>query len=84
MRFADSRCTCTEKYEPYHIYTFTGQCIVTGKTYSVDVPAKELHRYRKGAMIQHALASVSAEGREFLMSGMSPEGWNKTFSEAED
>lgn len=78
MYYADSRCTVTERRDP-HVYVFTGPCLATGKTYSVTVPAAELFAYRAGAMIQDALVSVSAEDREFLMSGFSPEGWDETF-----
>ena len=79
MRYADSHCEYVENYKPEHTYTFTGPCVVTGKPYSVTVPGDELYAYRRGAYIQDAMPSVSKDDREFLMSGMSPEGWNETF-----
>jgi hypothetical protein len=84
MRYADCKCTCTENFYPEHTYTFTGPCVVTGKTYSVTVKSKELNDYRRGGLIQKSLHSVSVGDREFLMSGISPEGWEKDFSEDDD
>jgi hypothetical protein len=79
MRYADSNCACEEVYTPKHMYIFTGKCIVTKKIVSVAVPAKELFAYRQGALMQHAMPSLSAADREFLMSGTSEEGWNRIF-----
>ncbi len=79
MRYADSNCTHTEVYQPKHGYRFTGPCLITGNQYSVFVPARELFAHRSGALIQDAMPSVSAGDREFLMTGMSPDGWNQAF-----
>jgi hypothetical protein len=79
MRFADNHCTYTEDYKN-HTYTFIGNCVVTGKPYSVTVPAQGLFAYRQGAHIQDAFPKLSTDDREFLMSGISPKGWNLTFN----
>lgn len=84
MRYADNFCTYTEQYEPEHTYTFTGPCIVTGKPYSVTVKAAELYQYRRGAYAQDAFKSLSADDREFLISGSSPEGWKLLWGNDED
>jgi hypothetical protein len=85
MRYADSNCDCTEGFEGgVHTYTFTGPCVVTGKSYSVTVLGSELYAYRKGAKLQDAFRSLAPEDREFLFSGFSPEGWAKTFPDDED
>jgi hypothetical protein len=84
MRYADNHCTYTEQYRPRHTYTFTGKCVVTGKPHSVTVPAAELYAYRSGAYIQNAMPSVSAEDREFLMSGYSPAGWARAFPQEDE
>lgn len=73
------RMACEGKF-----YVFYGECIATKETYSVKVPIVEYHNYVKGAYIQDALKSVSAEDREFLLSGLSPKGWKLTFKESED
>lgn len=75
MTFADQHCTYTEVHEPEHYYIFTGKCIETGKPYTVKVPGRELYNYRQGMHIQDAMPSVSVDDREFLLSGLSPEGW---------
>ena len=84
MLYADNRCAYSEKYNPTHIYIFTGLCVITKKPYSVKVPAEELHAYRQGKLIQEAMPSVSLEDREFLMSGISPEGWKQEFCGEEE
>ncbi len=84
MRYADRFCTCTEQYLPEHTYTFTGPCVVTGKTVSVVVPADGLYAYRQGTHIQNAFPKMSADDREFLISGISGEGWSKTFADSEE
>jgi hypothetical protein len=85
MRYADKHCSCTEAFDNnIHTYTFAGKCVATGKEYSVTVLGEELYAYRRGAKLQDAFKSLSAEDREFLLTGMSPEGWTKTFSDDED
>ena len=80
MRYADTKCVYAERYvNDKHTYIFTGRCVVTGKMYSVEVPGEELYAYRQGKHIQDAMPSVSAEDREFLISGTSPEGWEQLF-----
>lgn len=84
MMYADNCCEYKEIYSPEHRYEFTGKCIITGKVVTVSVPAKELYAYRKGAHIQVAMPSLSAGDREFLMSGISDEGWKKTFPKGDE
>jgi len=68
MRFALSRCLCVESFNPEHTYTYTGFCVVTGKSYSVTVKASELYAYHQGELAQNAFKSLSAADREFLIS----------------
>lgn len=63
---------------PDHWYVFEGPCRVTKKKYSVKVPADELYAMRRSGTI-NALTSLSADDREFLMNGYSPEGWDALF-----
>ncbi len=76
MRYAHSHCTVTESTDTV---TFTGPCFITTKPYSVTVKVKELALYRDGVSMQDAFKSLSVDDREFLMSGMSPEGWEQAF-----
>jgi hypothetical protein len=62
----------------------TGNCTITGRPHSIRVPLEGLVAWEKGALIQHALPTVSLEDREFLISGTSPEGWRIMFPEEEE
>jgi hypothetical protein len=84
MRYADSHCEVVEAYKPEHTYTFVGPCVVTGKEVKVTVKAEDLFRYRQGAYAQDAFPYLSPADREFLISGMSGEGWDMTFGSPED
>lgn len=75
MRYADAKCTYVEEHTPAHVYVFTGPCVVTRKPHSVRVPADGLFAYRQGAKIQDAFPGLSADDREFLMSGIGPGAW---------
>lgn len=80
MRYADSCCTYVEKHDNgQHVYAFTGPCIVTKKMVTVEVPAAGLFAYCQGAFIQNAFPNLSADDREFLMSGISAKGWALKF-----
>jgi len=68
---------------PEHTYTFTGPCAVTGKSISVTVPAAGLFRYRQGARIQDAFPDLTRDQREFLITGLSPEGWKLIFGDGD-
>jgi hypothetical protein len=72
-------CKCTEVYTPEHLYCFTGPCAVTGKNVTVKIPAAALFELRQGVHIQDALHMMTAEEREFVLSGTSAEGWDKLF-----
>lgn len=84
MRYADSYCEVVEAYQPEHTYTFVGPCVVTGKEVRVTVKAADLFRYRTGSYVQEAFPYLNKEDREFLISGMSGEGWNATFGSPDD
>jgi hypothetical protein len=60
-----------------------GPCIVTRKIYSVVVARQAAVNYFElGMKIQDAFPKLPPEEREFLISGVSPEGWNMTFGES--
>jgi len=56
-----------------------GPCTFTGEEYSCLVPADGLVKFLNGEHAQTALPKVSADDREFLISGISPAGWKKAF-----
>ena len=85
MRYADSHCQYTESFENgKHLYLFSGPCHVMGKTVTVKVAAEGLFAYRQGAFIQDAFPDLNKDDREFLMSGISKEGWDKMFGSEEE
>ena len=57
----------------------TGNCVITGEEYSCTVPTAGLQRWLDGDLIQNAMPDVSLDDREFLISGISPTGWDKAF-----
>lgn len=84
MRYADSACQVSESFQPEHTYTFTGPCVVTGKTQSVTVKAEDLNQYRQGSFVQDCFPYLSKGDREFLISGTSDEGWKILFGSPDD
>lgn len=68
-----------EVFDPEHAYKFTAPCVVTGKEYTVTIPADSLFKLQQGLLIQDACRKMSADDREFLISGTSPEGWEMIF-----
>lgn len=66
--------------------TFYKTCNVTGKEYGVTLSHRQ-HKsilFLKQTSIQDILPSFSAEQREFLMTGITPAEWAKTFPPEED
>ncbi len=63
----------------------TRTSILSGKESTLDVPCDETQfkAWLGGMHIQDAMPNVSAEEREFLISGITPEEWNATFPEDE-
>jgi len=83
MRYADSACLIQSTGSHYIV---SGKDVFTGKSVMVKIPADELYAYRQGAMIQNAMPSLSADEREFLISGMYesfPEEWAEGAGEDE-
>jgi len=64
---------------PNHLKV-VGACIVSGEEYSIEVPAEGFTRWQSGTLIQVALPDLSLDDREFLMSGITPDGWGQIFN----
>ena len=57
----------------------SGHCVVTKQPYEVSVLGEELDEWLKGdKSIQHCISN-SGDDREFLMTGISPDGWDIMF-----
>ncbi len=55
-----------------------GPCIITKKLYSVLISEQNaMNYYQLGMKAQEAFPELPAEQREFLISGVSPEGWKQ-------
>jgi hypothetical protein len=71
----------TGYYERDGRIRFSGPCVVTGKLFSVVVSQQGAHNYfEENALAQDAFPELSHEEREFLISGVSPEGWRQLFN----
>ena len=65
----------------------TKKSILTGDftTMNIDVTPQQLATYLGGTvLIQDVMPDVSAEEREFLISGITPDEWNKAFPKEEE
>jgi hypothetical protein len=61
--------------------TYEGECIVTKETYKVTVSIAAVESWVRGMHIQDAMPGVSPGDREFLLSGISPKGWDRIFKD---
>lgn len=50
-------------------------------TREIDVSQSQLDRWQAGELIQNVMPHVSADDREFLMTGITPEEWDAHFSD---
>lgn len=63
----------------------TRQSILSGEinTMKLDLTIDEMQRYVEGKEpIQNIAPHLSRDEREFLISGITPDEWNKTFGES--
>lgn len=53
----------------------------TGKTHTQEIPITQgqLDSWRNGTLIQNAMPNLSADEREFLMTGITSQEWQETF-----
>lgn len=61
----------------------TRRSMLTGKIRHIpmDVTVEQLKDWRAGTYIQDAMPHLSASEREFLMTGITDDEWEETFSE---
>jgi hypothetical protein len=60
-------------------YCLSGPCSVTGEVYEATYPKGGIDKWLNGTFIQDAMPAVDAGDREFLISGISPAGWDRLF-----
>lgn len=54
---------------------------LTGITHQreIDVTQEQIHRWKMGELIQNVMSHLSADDREFIKTGITPEEWDKAF-----
>lgn len=57
---------------------FTGKLLIR----EIDVTEAQLEAWQGGQLIQEAMPHLSVDDREFLMTGITPEEWDKMFDES--
>lgn len=63
-------------------FEITKNCVVTQKPYTVFVQLQDFVAWQeRRELAQNAFPYLSKEDREFIISGISPEGWDQIFTE---
>ena len=59
---------------------------VSGITRSLEIPCTEeqMAAYKDGALIQIAFPDLTADQREFILTGITKEEWDELFKETDD
>ena len=59
---------------------------VSGITRSLEIPCTEeqMAAYKNGALIQVAFPDLTADQREFILTGITKEEWDELFKETDD
>ena len=65
-----SEVSYEEKYKPEHVYIFSGKCQVSNQDVTVTVKAEDLYKYNQGELIQRAFPYLTANEREWMMTGI--------------
>lgn len=62
----------------------TRRSLITGikRVKEIDCTQEEYDFWMGGALAQDAFPNLSADDREFIMSGITPDEWDETFQEA--
>ena len=59
---------------------FTG----SQNTLDIDVTQEQIDKWTSGTLIQNAMPHLSADHREFLMTGITPHSWDKFLGAPDD
>jgi hypothetical protein len=64
----------------------TRKSMVSGKLRTLDLPITidQVIEYEDGALIQDAFPNLTDSQREFILTGITDDEWNKTFPEDEE
>ncbi len=58
----------------------------SGKTNTLEIPVTQaqLDAWHGGKLIQHAMPNLDVDQREFLMTGVMPDSWEKAFGKYDE
>ena len=59
--------------------TISGPCAITGQDWSIEVLGAELNEWLSSDKLIQDCLSCDEDAREFLMTGISPAGWDIMF-----
>jgi len=64
----------------------TKKNMITGvpHTMELDVTPEQIKAWENGMLIQDAMPNLSQDEREFIITGITPEGWDALFGEDEE
>lgn len=64
----------------------TRQSTWSGKVHTLDIPVthEQIYEWQRGTLIQNAMPNLTADQREFLMTGITAEEWDEMFERNED
>lgn len=64
----------------------TKTSLLTGitRTIELEVTPEQMQLWQNGALIQDAMPNLTAEQREFLISGSTQEEWDEAYPEEEE
>jgi hypothetical protein len=64
--------------------TRTSLATGTTRTLDLNVTLEQLNNYAQGALLQDAFPHLSADDREFIKTGITPEEWDALFGSEEE
>lgn len=53
-------------------------------TMDINVTIEQFNAWNAGALVQKAMPNLTADEREFIMTGITPEEWDATFGDEEE
>lgn len=60
------------------------KCSITKEDYIVEVDKDSWEKYKSGGSVKNVFPYLSADEREFLISGTTPAEWNAWFGEEDE
>lgn len=62
------------------LITRKSQASGIARTLDLPITAEQMSNYNAGVLIQHAFPNLTADQREFILTGITAEEWNDTFA----